>query len=91
MKDLGTLHYFLGLEVNSTSKGMFLHQHKYATNLISMVGLQTANPMDTPLEVNVKYHRDDRNLLINPLLYRQLVGNLNYLTITHPDISFVVV
>jgi len=90
MKDLGNLHYFLGLEVHSTSKGIFLHQHKYATDLISMAGLQSANPVDTPLEVNVKYHRDDGDLLHDPLLYRQLVGSLNYLTITRPDISFAV-
>ncbi|XP_050919610.1 uncharacterized mitochondrial protein AtMg00810-like [Lathyrus oleraceus] len=90
MKDLGNLHYFLGLEVHSTSKGIFLHQHKYATNLIYMAGLQSANPVDTPLEVNVKYLRDDGDLLPDPLLYRQLVGNLNYLIITLLDISFAV-
>jgi hypothetical protein len=55
-----------------------------------MAGLQLANLVDTPLEVNVKYHRDDGDLLPNPLLYRQLVGSLNYLTITRLDISFVV-
>jgi len=76
MKDIGNMHYFFGLEVHSTSKGIFLHQHKYATYLISMAGLQSANSMDTPLEVNVKYHRDDGDLLPNPLLYRQLVGCL---------------
>jgi len=90
MTELGNLHYFLGLEVHSTSKGVFLHQHKYATYLISMAGLQSANPVDTPLEVNVKYYRDDGNILPDPLLYRQLVGSLNYLTINHLDISFVV-
>ncbi|XP_073223472.1 secreted RxLR effector protein 161-like [Cicer arietinum] len=55
-----------------------------------MAGLQSANPVDTPLEVNVKYHRDEGDLLSDPLLYRQLVGSLNYLTITRPDISFAV-
>ncbi|XP_058726683.1 uncharacterized mitochondrial protein AtMg00810-like [Vicia villosa] len=46
--------------------------------------------VDTPLKVNVKYHRDDGDLLPDPLLYRQLVGSLNHFTITFPDISFVV-
>jgi len=49
MKDLGNLHCFLGFEVHSTSKGFFLHQHKYPTYLISMAGLQSTNPVDTPL------------------------------------------
>lgn len=53
MKDLGPLTYFLGLEVQQSSKGIFLHQHKYITNLIAFVGLQHSTPVDTPLEVNV--------------------------------------
>jgi hypothetical protein len=35
-----------------------------------MACLESANPVDTPLEVNVKYHRDDGGLLPDPLLYR---------------------
>ncbi|CAJ2679448.1 unnamed protein product [Trifolium pratense] len=88
MKDLGDLHYFLGLVVCSDSKGIFLHQYKYTKNLISLAGLTLANPVDTPIEVNVKYCRDEGDLLSDPLLYRQLVGILNYLTITLLDISF---
>jgi len=90
MKDLGDLHYFLGLEVHSDPKGLFLHQQKYTDDLISLVGLQIVVPMDTPLEVNVKYLCDEGDILPNPLLYHQLVGSLNYLTITRPEISFAV-
>ena len=90
MKDLGNLNYFLGLEVNSHPKCLFLHQHKYTNDLISLAGLQSAAPVDTPHEVNVKFLRDEGDILPNPLLYRQLVGSLNYLTITRPDISFAV-
>jgi hypothetical protein len=46
--------------------------------------------VDTPLEVSVKYQPADGDLLPDHLLYRQLVGSLNYLNITRPDISFVV-
>ena len=90
MKDLSGLHYFLGLKVCCDSKGIFLHQHKYTVDLLSLAGLASANPVDTPLEVNVKYHRDEGDLLSDPLLYRQLVGSLNYLTITRPDIAFAI-
>ena len=90
MKDLGHLQYFLGLEVRSTSAGIFLHQHKYIQELIALAGLQDGRSVDTPLEVNVKYRHDEGDFLSDPSLYRQLVGSLNYLTITRPDISFAV-
>jgi hypothetical protein len=67
-----------------------VHQHKYAQDLIALGGLQDSSPVDSPLKLNVKFRRDDGDLLPNPTLYRQLVGILNYLTITRPDISFAV-
>jgi hypothetical protein len=42
------------------------------------------------MEVNVKYRSEEGDLLADPTMFRQLVGSLNYLTITQPDISFVV-
>ncbi|KAF2297234.1 hypothetical protein GH714_019739 [Hevea brasiliensis] len=90
MKDLGSLTYFLGLEVHSDSSGVFLHQHKYTKDLITLVGLQDSSLVDTPLELNVKYCREEGDLLPDPTLFQQLVGSLNYLTITRPDISFAV-
>uniref|UniRef100_A0A1S8ACK4 Cysteine-rich RLK RECEPTOR-like protein kinase n=1 Tax=Citrus limon TaxID=2708 RepID=A0A1S8ACK4_CITLI len=48
------------------------------------------NSVDTPMELNVKYRRDEGELLQDPTLYRKLVGSLIYLTITRPDISYAV-
>ncbi|KAM7530049.1 hypothetical protein LguiB_033459 [Lonicera macranthoides] len=90
MKDLGLLHYFLGLEVHSCSTGMLLHQHKYTQEILTLAGLQFGNSVLTPLEVNLKLRQTEGDLLPDPSLYRQLVGSLNYLTITRPDISFAV-
>ncbi|OIT27757.1 putative mitochondrial protein, partial [Nicotiana attenuata] len=70
--------------------GVFLNQHKYTQDLIALAGLQESSYVDTPLELNVKYRRDEGDLLPDPTLFRQLVGSLNYLTITRPDISFAV-
>ncbi|XP_047260624.1 uncharacterized mitochondrial protein AtMg00810-like [Capsicum annuum] len=90
IKGLGTLTYFLGLEVHCDSFGVFLNQHKYTQDLISLAGLEDSSSVDTPLELNVKYHREEGDLLPDPTIFRQLVGSLNYLTITRPDISFAV-
>ncbi|KAF5475035.1 hypothetical protein F2P56_006882, partial [Juglans regia] len=69
---------------------MLLHQHKYTQDVISLGGLQSGNSVFTPLEVNLKLRQEEGELLSDPSLYRQLVGSLNYLTITRPDISFAV-
>ena len=57
MKDLGPLTYFLGLEVQQTKKGIFLHQHKYVTDLIALASHQDSTPVDTSLEVNAKLRK----------------------------------
>ncbi|XP_015164840.1 uncharacterized mitochondrial protein AtMg00810-like [Solanum tuberosum] len=90
MKDLGTLTYFLGLEVHNVASGVFLNQHKYTQDLISLAGFQVSSSVDTPLELNVKYRCGEGDLLPDPTIFRQLVGSLNYLTITRHDISFAV-
>ncbi|XP_047260964.1 uncharacterized mitochondrial protein AtMg00810-like, partial [Capsicum annuum] len=45
-------------------------------------GLQDSSSMDTPLELNVKYCREEGDLLPDPTIFRKLVRSLNYLTIT---------
>ncbi|KAM7529809.1 hypothetical protein LguiB_033219 [Lonicera macranthoides] len=90
MKDLGNLRYFLGIEVDHSSTGYFISQVKYASDIINRAGLTDNKIADTPLEMNAKFSPSDGNPLANPTLYRQLVGSLNYLTITRPDISHAV-
>uniref|UniRef100_A0A2N9ECI9 Reverse transcriptase Ty1/copia-type domain-containing protein n=1 Tax=Fagus sylvatica TaxID=28930 RepID=A0A2N9ECI9_FAGSY len=48
MKDLGTLSYFLGLEVTSSSDGYYLYQAKYAFDLLSKAGLTNSKTVSTP-------------------------------------------
>lgn len=90
MKNLGPLSYFLGLEVLSSSDGLFLSQAKYASNLVSRAGLTDCKIEHTPLEPNVRFTPQNGNLLNDATFYRHLVGSLIYLTVTRPDISYVV-
>ena len=90
MKDLGSLTYFLGLQVHHSPSSISLNQHKYASDLVATTGLQGATSVDTPMELNVKLRKEEGDLLVDPSLFRKLVGSLVYLTITKPEISFVV-
>ena len=49
LKDLGDLHYFLGIEVKKHTDGLHLSQEKYETNLVKKAGLQGCKPTPTPL------------------------------------------
>ncbi|KAK3029645.1 hypothetical protein RJ639_037962 [Escallonia herrerae] len=90
MKHLGTLSYFIGLEVSTASDGYNLSQAKYASDLLSRAGLTESKTASTPLESNVKFSPLDGTLLHDPTLYLTLVGSLMYLTVTRPDIAYVV-
>ena len=90
MKDLGTLSYFLGLEVTSSSDGYYLSQAKYAYDLLSKAGITDNKTVSTPLEYNAKLTLLDGEPISDATRYRQLVGSLIYLTVTRPDISHAV-
>jgi len=92
LKDLGDLHYFLGIEVKKLSDGLLLSQGRYAADLLARSGMNRAKAVDTPLSVSEKLSLTDGTKLgdEDATRYRSLVGALQYLTLTRPDISFSV-
>ena len=90
MKDLGSLNYFLGLEVSHRLDGFLLSQTKYASDLIARSGMTDSTTSSTPLDPHVHLTLFDGVPLDDASLYRQLVGSLIYLTVTRPDITYVV-
>ena len=89
-KDLGHLSYFLGFEVTYSTDGLYITQAKYGFELLSRVGLTDSKTVDIPVEFNVHLTLTGGKPLSNPSLYRHLVGSLVYLTVTRPDISYIV-
>ena len=90
MKDLGLMHYFLGLEVWQSPERIFLNQGKYAVEILKRFDMLECKSMNTPMETKLKLLVDTSSELIDATLYRQIIGTLMYLTNTRPDICFVV-
>ena len=89
-KDLGKLKYFLGIEIAQSSFGVVISQRKYALDILEETGMLDCKLVDTPMDPNVKLVLGQRESLGDPGRYRRLIGKLNYLIITRPDISFPV-
>jgi hypothetical protein len=90
MKDIGLMHYFLGLELWQEEGHIFLGQGRYAVDILSRFNMGDCKPMSTPMITNWQKISTSASPLVNPTLYRQLIGSLMYLVNTRPDICFAV-
>ncbi|KAL5812189.1 hypothetical protein ACOSQ3_027139 [Xanthoceras sorbifolium] len=88
-KDLGMLKYLLGVEVTRSKNGIFLSQRKYVLDLLTETGKLGARPCSAPMTPSM-HLTGDGEIIEDPEKYRRLVGKLNYLTVTRPDIAYSV-
>lgn len=102
IRDLGSSNIFWN-EITRSKHGLCLNQRKYSLELIFYAGIWMQH-FDTPLEQNLKLTTTDFDVsldshfvlvandlpLPDPSIYRWLIGRLLYLTLTLPDICYVV-
>ncbi|XP_031090978.1 uncharacterized protein LOC115995974 [Ipomoea triloba] len=89
IRDLGEPGFFLGIETIKCVDGILLSQQRYMNDILKRAGMAECNALSTPILTSnsISFCTD---LYENPTQYRSLAGALQYLTITHPDLSFVV-
>ena len=91
LKQLGTLDYFLGVQVKHLQDGsLFLSQSKYFGDLLERANMGEAKGIATPMTSGLKLSKHGSNYFQDPTLYRSIVGALQYATLTRPEISFAV-
>jgi len=85
-KDLGLMHYYLGLEVWQNLGDIYLGKGNYIIKLLQKFRMIDSNPMTTPMITNLKKLRGSCPSLVDPTSYCHLVGSLMYLVNTRVDI-----
>lgn len=87
---MGDLSYFLGVEAIRTKHGLHLKQRKYITDLLTKTDMLHAKPVSTPMASSPNLSLRSGTPLTKPHEYRKIVGSLQYLALTRPDISYAV-
>lgn len=88
IKDLGNLLYFLCIEAQFHHVGLFLSQYKYLDELLRWFDMTTAKPVWKLIYSKQYLSTHDSEFLSKCTLYQQMIGALQYVTMTRPDISF---
>lgn len=87
LKDIGQLSYFLGIEVKYTSNGIVLSQAKYIRDLFQKVAMDRSNALPTPMVATNRLAAEEGSSLEDDHQYRSILGALQYVVITRPDIA----
>ena len=69
---------------------VFFYKRKYAMEVLKRFGMQESIPMSYPIVQGFKACRDDDGITVDETYYKQIVGNLMYLTATRPNMMFCV-
>ncbi|KAG8503053.1 hypothetical protein CXB51_000809 [Gossypium anomalum] len=91
LKDIGDLHYFLGIEVSRSSSGsLHLCQRKYIWKLLEQSSMSNAKNVHTLMVSSSVLSKDEGECLVDPTDYCSLTGALQYIILTRPDIVYAV-
>ncbi|GJS17058.1 retrovirus-related pol polyprotein from transposon TNT 1-94 [Tanacetum coccineum] len=79
-----------GLQISQSPRGIFLNQSKYALESLKKYGMESSDPVDTPMVEKSKLDEDTQGKAVDPTHYHGMIGTLMYLTASRPDLTFAV-
>jgi len=74
MKDIGLMHYFLGMEVWQEDGHIFMGRGRYVVDIIKIFYMEDCKPLATPMATNYKKLVAFESELVDPTRYFQLIG-----------------
>ncbi|GJZ96825.1 retrovirus-related pol polyprotein from transposon TNT 1-94 [Tanacetum coccineum] len=86
MSMMGEMTFFLGLQVNKSPCGIFINQSNYVLEILKKYGMETCDPIGTPMEIKDKLDLDQNGTLVDATKYQSMIGALMYLTSSRLDI-----
>jgi hypothetical protein len=70
--------------------GLLLSQQRYIRDLLSKTNMTEAKPISSPMASSSTLSAYTGDTMEDPTLYRSVVGSLQYLSLTRPDLAFAV-
>ncbi|GJY55708.1 retrovirus-related pol polyprotein from transposon TNT 1-94 [Tanacetum coccineum] len=68
--------------------GIFINQSKFALEILKKFGMDSCDPVDTPIVDRLKLDEDPLGILVDQTRFCSMVGSLMYLTASRPDLVF---
>nr|GEV26623.1 hypothetical protein [Tanacetum cinerariifolium] len=78
------------LQVSQTPGGVFINQSKFALEILKKFGMDSWDPVDTPMVDRLKLNEDPLGIPVDQTKFHSMVGSLMYLTASRPDLVFAV-
>nr|GEY08647.1 uncharacterized mitochondrial protein AtMg00810-like [Tanacetum cinerariifolium] len=86
MSMMGEMTFFLGQQVNQSPYGIFINQSKYVLEILKRYGMESCDPVGTPIEIKDKLDLDQNGTPFDATKYRSMIDALMYLTSSRSDI-----
>ena len=90
MSMFGEIKFFVGLQVHQLKHGIFITQSNYIKEILKTFGLQDSKPISTPMGIGNKLSKNDESTKVNQTMYKSMIGKLQYVVHSRPDIALVV-
>ena len=87
MSMFGEIKFFVGLQVHQMKHGIYITQSKYIKEILKTFGLEDSKLVSTPMVTALKLSKNDDSTEVNQTLYKSMIGKLQYVVHSRPDIA----